>query len=162
MRLCDIWTESEFQFTPLREGRPMTQATLYIGLNISIHAPPRGATPTPTPTPPASYFNSRPSARGDGCAAGEARLLHLFQFTPLREGRLDGIRHLVQLILISIHAPPRGATRLAKRAGQGKGISIHAPPRGATVHGVCWGYWNLISIHAPPRGATVSASVEKS
>ena len=33
-------------------------------------------------------------------------------------------------------------------------ISIHAPPRGATVHGVCWGYWNLISIHAPPRGAT--------
>ena len=33
-----------------------------------------------------------------------------FQFTPLREGRLDGIRHLVQLILISIHAPPRGAT----------------------------------------------------
>ena len=54
-----------------------------------------------------------------------------FQFTPLREGR--PACHLTRRHLL---------------------ISIHAPPRGATVHGVCWGYWNLISIHAPPRGAT--------
>ena len=55
-------------------------------------------------------FNSRPSARGDDIApAGRAG------------------------IVISIHAPPRGATELlpndrVKRIS----ISIHAPPRGAT------------------------------
>ena len=43
----------------------MTQATLYIGLNISIHAPPRGATGLPVMVIAPSNFNSRPSARGD-------------------------------------------------------------------------------------------------
>ena len=78
--------------------------------------------------------------------------------------------------LISIHAPPRGATNVAIRASMANLISIHAPPRGATplCHGVAVGgeYFNsrpsargdgnlarsitadIISIHAPPRGAT--------
>ena len=72
---------------------------------------------------------------------------------------------------ISIHAPPRGATRLR--------ISIHAPPRGATAvsatmsrlrdfnsrpsargdHGCLAGAVQQgISIHAPPRGATRSSA----
>ena len=33
---------------------------------------------------------------------------------------------------ISIHAPPRGATRLAGCVENRAFISIHAPPRGAT------------------------------
>ena len=57
--------------------------------------------------------------------------------------------------LISIHAPPRGATEWQDSSDALSKISIHAPPRGAThiledaakpIH---------ISIHAPPRGATV-------
>ena len=56
---------SAFQFTPLREGRRRSRKTACIG----------------------NYFNSRPSARGDGCA-------------PCTKG--GGA--------ISIHAPPRGAT----------------------------------------------------
>ena len=78
-----------------------------------------------------SYFNSRPSAMGDerGC----------------------GIDVLARVI--SIHAPPRGATAVAARFKQ-RYISIHAPPRGATLSVALAMWCVLISIHAPPRGAT--------
>ena len=57
-------------------------------MEISIHAPPRGAT---------------------------LPLLHVsrhavFQFTPLREGRPAPAPDNTQAQFISIHAPPRGAT----------------------------------------------------
>ena len=152
-----IRTARIFQFTPLREGRreiacidlckgnisihapprgaTMTQATLYIGLNISIHAPPRGATWVSVKDALPPNFNSRPSARGDTGAPLSVRPSSLFQFTPLREGRLNppppraavplfqftplregrlGIPTVPCIRLISIHAPPRGATRGAR------------------------------------------------
>ena len=143
-----------FQFTPLREGRrrfsPLSRRTSNfnsrpsargdairiadaLGVEISIHAPPRGATvcksqrrerksisihaPPRGATirhsgrlPADAYFNSRPSARGD-CELSQ----HLtYDF-------------------ISIHAPPRGATRRVARSRRPRCISIHAPPRGATL-----------------------------
>ena len=101
----------EFQFTPLREGRPKFRG-LYILAFISIHAPPRGATrvldvprcadeisihaPPRGATAgaeryafPGGYFNSRPSARGDGKNNIRTAAQTGFQFTPLREGRLS-------------------------------------------------------------------------
>ena len=100
---------SVFQFTPLREGR-QSAFDVFASSNISIHAPPRGATPQvlggscilciSIHAPPrgatqpllpevggVDYFNSRPSARGD-------------------------IRNILhpRIVEISIHAPPRGAT----------------------------------------------------
>ena len=99
-----------FQFTPLREGRPDCRPRLCVW-NISIHAPPRGATwPPPGSQILSRHFNSRPSARGDGLRRGEA----------------------LALDIISIHAPPRGATQRLLHCGRGYQISIHAPPRGAT------------------------------
>ena len=99
-----------FQFTPLREGRPIQQRAGRAGVRISIHAPPRGATrmlrmlqcfetfqftplregrrPPKAQSIPSRNFNSRPSARGD------ARHTHLHSCIGY----------------ISIHAPPRGAT----------------------------------------------------
>ena len=167
---------SLFQFTPLREGRQRGEAFPSPDDVISIHAPPRGATPrkfqlkktqrisihapprgaTATLTPFRTRrrnFNSRPSARGD------QRFRH-------RAGGRD----------ISIHAPPRGATARERRGrnaphnfnsrpsarGDGRGrpkktkaeISIHAPPRGATREAALMLANSFISIHAPPRGAT--------
>ena len=55
-----------FQFTPLREGRQRQRWLDYQADDISIHAPPRGAT----------ISASESSVHG-----------YLFQFTPLREGR---------------------------------------------------------------------------
>ena len=145
---------------------------------ISIHAPPRGATWSIVATIPNRYFNSRPSARGDKrgtmffCAAVR------FQFTPLREGRRacharlrraervhfnsrpsargDGEQVLPRRFcrVISIHAPPRGATDAQHAARRAHDISIHAPPRGATFFPMRRPSSSAISIHAPPRGAT--------
>ena len=57
----------------------------------------------------------------------------LFQFTPLREGRRNGKYCVHDPVLISIHAPPRGATgNGVELEDDAMKISIHAPPRGAT------------------------------
>ena len=101
---------ARFQFTPLREGRLTLHDNRAEAGKISIHAPPRGATPAGQPTSTISHFNSRPSARGD------------------RRGR-----NLRVDFPISIHAPPRGATPHAGEPRSRRSISIHAPPRGATT-----------------------------
>ena len=99
---------AKFQFTPLREGR--------LGLGAEQHQK--------------SYFNSRPSARGDAFLTPSFCTL-IFQFTPLREGRRRfGFRS--PILIISIHAPPRGATLIVCDDVVNLNISIHAPPRGAT------------------------------
>ena len=146
---------SIFQFTPLREGRLPSLAIIPLSIlyfnsrpsargdlwqtirrfrrTISIHAPPRGATTawreivsdatpfqftplregrrgSPSARAGSPYFNSRPSARGDR--------------------HVDFV--LQAALRISIHAPPRGATRAALPVACVVPISIHAPPRGAT------------------------------
>mgnify|MGYP007095934489 FL=1 len=80
--------------------------------------------------------------------------------------------------IISIHAPPRGATVIKVQIANRLLISIHAPPRGATHCGkrvsaiMLFQFTPLregrrllgfhaeeggnISIHAPPRGATLT------
>ena len=125
----------------------------------------------------ASHFNSRPSARGDITADIDPDNNEVFQFTPLREGRLSKRRKRQHVICISIHAPPRGATAAVVRGRESRHyfnsrpsargdafeqmanaipyiISIHAPPRGATTRLQTYIREGHISIHAPPRGAT--------
>ena len=147
-----------FQFTPLREGRQLTseicKLCLYfnsrpsargdltrsrkmkIPSQISIHAPPRGATQYLGPrnleelfqfTPlregrrvvrsdvlDRSNFNSRPSARGDDVSPDSEGKLYIFQFTPLREGRPASISRTTHSATFQFtplregrqHAPP--------------------------------------------------------
>ena len=120
-----------FQFTPLREGRRDDGKQIAV-VDISIHAPPRGAT----------------------AHAAQALARQTFQFTPLREGRRGTRRTSPGTADISIHAPPRGATTRRAHGCWRRFISIHAPPRGATVEFSLILRLNRISIHAPPRGAT--------
>ena len=145
-----------FQFTPLREGRQL-RGEEYGWIYISIHAPPRGATPCPGRCRRfPRYFNSRPSARGDGItfackphalvfqftplregrrglSVPHVSVRHAFQFTPLREGRPEQVECDWKADKISIHAPPRGATWRSPSLLRAQSISIHAPPRGATA-----------------------------
>ena len=124
--------------------------------DISIHAPPRGATSSALQRSPSGqlfqftplregrpkrsstgagsrfHFNSRPSARGDPPQFTQMKHA-LFQFTPLREGRPDCGYRTGVTGAISIHAPPRGATERLQGFPDGWTISIHAPPRGATL-----------------------------
>ena len=119
--------------------------------------------------------------RGDGRAAREGGEHHLFQFTPLREGRPPPIHTFMRdsflfqftplregrpmpqanmgiKLAISIHAPARGATAAAAACCCQPLISIHAPARGATPPRQQPGASAHISIHAPARGATPSIS----
>ena len=57
-------------------------------------------------------------------------------------------------MLISIHAPARGATDGAMHDAISESISIHAPARGATKCAPTITANHIISIHAPARGAT--------
>jgi|GEM_PF-1314309 len=57
-------------------------------------------------------------------------------------------------MLVSIHAPARGATIFAKFFDTVILVSIHAPARGATLICICGIAEVHVSIHAPARGAT--------
>ena len=105
------WQWQRFQFTPLREGRHLTLEEAY---NAAI-------------------FQFTPLREGRHSLVSADTRFPIFQFTPLREGRHCTERSLKNSMYISIHAPPRGATRGARGFRvSGGGISIHAPPRGAT------------------------------
>ena len=134
---------------------------------------------------PVWNFNSRPSARGDArCALLRWWGRNDFNSRPSARGDCSRATGKPDVLLISIHAPPRGATRMVCRRTvtvvfqftplrEGRPvqsyqytdaakISIHAPPRGATFLLCCTRGRHFISIHAPPRGATRRRSSWKS
>ena len=98
----------QFQFTPLREGRPSPDTTTgrdnHISIHapprgataqdgrrhaerrISIHAPPRGATSRPAASAKSSISIHAPPRGATGITASSNNS-SVFQFTPLREGR---------------------------------------------------------------------------
>ena len=170
-----------FNSRPSARGDACGGVRAHRGGFISIHAPPRGATDTWSKranTP--RYFNSRPSARGDwSMSYTTATPTKYFNSRPSARG--DVISRISTFgKIISIHAPPRGATLLmvlvvcigyfnsrpsargdAQAANQPRPhqISIHAPPRGATLEADGYSNNGGISIHAPPRGATQRSTV---
>ena len=78
---------AEFQFTPLREGRPRLAKEYHTFQGISIHAPPRGATNERRDIDCKSRISIHAPPRGaTRCAVGRHPAFR-FQFTPLREGR---------------------------------------------------------------------------
>ena len=105
---------SPFQFTPLREGRRINRVVRAADVNfnsrpsargdkivetdcmlpiISIHAPPRGATPAQKSiTPVGDYFNSRPSARGDHAVSSCLTILQNFNSRPSARGDARPLR----------------------------------------------------------------------
>ena len=126
----------KFQFTPLREGRQLCKALVMHDGDISIHAPPRGATRLfRFGLLDFFYFNSRPSARGDRCPPSAfPRRSRISIHAPPRGATLPPTAEILSRTSISIHAPPRGATSCrVRRCAVSKRISIHAPPRGATL-----------------------------
>ena len=146
----------QFQFTPLREGRPSiprgtvttTPSFQFTPLREGRHGSRRTCENEPI------HFNSRPSARGDTspqeaantvsisihapprgatCGAYKKEENLIFQFTPLREGRPAHTRSGdSEPDNFNSRPSARGDLPLF-RVRQVQDISIHAPPRGATV-----------------------------
>ena len=98
-----------FQFTPLREGRPLDSRAAHDAGYFNSRPSARGDFVAPAQTITLDDFNSRPSARGDRQRVFP-RSSGRFQFTPLREGRRRYVHAVGDAVHISIHAPPRGAT----------------------------------------------------
>ena len=144
---------------------------------ISIHAPTRGATSARRPESyRLLYFNPRSHEGSDQYCNIAFHPVTQFQSTLPRGERLHSDCNLAIQLLISIHAPTRGATTYKPvcywskyyfnpRSHEGSDsatpptplyriISIHAPTRGATVLFVFLLHQLAISIHAPTRGAT--------
>ena len=102
---------SIFQFTPLREGRRKITDVFLKRMR---------------------YFNSRPSARGDVYVGTKIPKEGLFQFTPLREGRHIYTAEKDYLPNFNSRPSARGDAINLAPWGYFQVISIHAPPRGAT------------------------------
>ena len=142
-----------FQFTPLREGRRRVAGHRKVSNQISIHAPPRGATIDSTASIEALAFQFTPLREGRRTAPAATGRSSVFQFTPLREGR-QGEKLLDARYVRFQFTPLREGRRAEKPQTHRLPISIHAPPRGATYGCGQGGCFRCISIHAPPRGAT--------
>ena len=168
----------EFQFTPLREGRPHSLSLSDAGIYYFNSRPSaRGDDARTEGVENGCYFNSRPSARGDdveyvnywqimtisihapprGATKLEliGKIVNKFQFTPLREGRRGSNDMWRSAVHISIHAPPRGATRDARGQRHARRYFNSRPSaRGDANPLLPPMRLQIISIHAPPRGAT--------
>ena len=143
---------------------------------ISIHAPGKGATCPGSTIQPASVFQSTLPGRERPPHPAYLCYVLVFQSTlPGRERHVGQDRGGVN-VLISIHAPGKGATGRYDANRSRRIISIHAPGKGATIS-TCFsarpiGFQStlpgrerpaiktgrdailIISIHAPGKGAT--------
>ena len=83
------WLNALFQFTPLREGRRKAGKRATADIRISIHAPPRGATPRHAGRIYPRKFQFTPLREGRHIDFLRSSASTRFQFTPLREGRQE-------------------------------------------------------------------------
>ena len=107
------------------------------------------------PCPPLARFQFTPLREGRrrkhlSCT----QVSRFFQFTPLREGRRFPAPAVLKIRPISIHAPPRGATRRRSlRSSNKPDFNSRPSARGDDLLRLDK-FDGYISIHAPPRGAT--------
>ena len=188
-----------FQSTRPRGARPRAVRRAEVVVRVSIHAPTRGATRSARARRSGRCcFNPRAHEGRDYHHRVNWGRVVPFQSTrprgarpyagppwaiesPFQSTRPRGARPIARVrkhvhIVVSIHAPTRGATGLSRQAAHGQDVSIHAPTRGATGHTVYserMGRFQStrprgarprvlgaglrhqrVSIHAPTRGAT--------
>ena len=148
-------------------------------MQVSIHAPARGATVSSyRGTVGSSSFNPRPRAGGDHTRTRPSQPSHRFQSTPPRGGRRIRRQASRSLVRVSIHAPARGATAASSahapdiacfnprpRAGGDLRLCVQrhyefmfqsTPPRGGRPADAAHRIRSIhVSIHAPARGATL-------
>ena len=121
---------------------------------ISIHAPTRGATIASVHTCVQALISIHAPTRGATCETcnychnnrfqstlpreeqhmNQMHIPIIHNFNPHSHERSDFVpRRISRYIVISIHAPTRGATGWRFRLFANSAISIHAPTRGATL-----------------------------
>ena len=102
-------------------------------------------------------FNPRARAGRDILSQRAAIQLAMVSIHAPARGATVYLWHHPRSSMVSIHAPARGATRTDQQLYRpGLSVSIHAPARGATFDTsmIIQGVDRDVSIHAPARGAT--------
>ena len=121
-----------FQSTHPQRVRPDIRPKDVLQLDVSIHAPTKGAT---------GHFATEYIIRNS--------------FNPRTHKGCDSV--LIpkpKNFLVSIHAPTKGATVSKSSCLQRQRVSIHAPTKGATRSQFRVLCFLVVSIHAPTKGAT--------
>ena len=122
-----------FDFNPRsREGSDLLTADRQAQpLQISIHAPAKGATTLPLPP---IYGNFNPRSREGSDQLSPTYNTDHIDFNPRSREGSDAMTQnlLLRRLWISIHAPAKGATYRSAAKDFGFVISIHAPAKGAT------------------------------
>ena len=77
-----------------------------------------------------------------------------FQSTLPRRERLEAVVFFLELVVISIHAPAKGATNRYKNFWLTSGFQSTLPRRERRYRLIAFIYIIIISIHAPAKGAT--------
>ena len=78
-------------------------------------------------------------------------------FNPRSHEGSDNNKRLTLIrLVVSIHAPTKGATTSGNEQVTHKHVSIHAPTKGATLVLSSFCQRVEVSIHAPTKGATVT------
>ena len=125
-----------------------------IVFEISIHAPPRGATRRCDERLEAHPISIHAPPRGaTSIRAGCTSSASAFQFTPLREGRLDDVMNALKPILFQF-TPLREGRHVSD---EGVRVHFYFNSRPSARGDSCTSISSVlftISIHAPPRGAT--------
>ena len=149
------FTASKFQFTPLREGRRCFAASRSGRSYFNSRPSARGDPDRRTASCHRSHFNSRPSARGDRSRA-DALLTLGRDFNSRPSARGDrpapsADQHHQPFQFTPLREGRRGCPHDAQR-----GLDFNSRPsaRGDSGSADALITWHLISIHAPPRGAT--------
>ena len=135
VKKSDRRLSTKFQFTHPGRGATVVAREVHLDTNdVSIHAPREGC-----------------DARSSDTRARAIR----FQFTHPGRGATWSTRPRIWLLSVSIHAPRRGATEIARLLQEWEVVSIHAPREG------CDSRFALISLDDsrfqfthPGRGAT--------
>ena len=108
-----------------------------------------------------NHQSFNPRSREGSDFSGPNQVPVWFRFNPRsREGsdrQLAGTD--LGLILVSIHAPVKGATARLSVYRILEDVSIHAPVKGATGYGSPLHLAALVSIHAPVKGATYLGAI---
>ena len=174
---------TQFQFTPLREGRPNSTPAAVVALVFQFTPLREGRLAAQHQLIVRSYFNSRPSARGDHDVAADRRFrveisIHApprgatcagkcfapagaFQFTPLREGRrLSSATAPASGVLFQF-TPLREGRRLLWGCPSTTQYFNSRPSARGDACGCATANHQRISIHAPPRGATIGGGSEQ-
>ena len=151
---ADYHANTKFQSTLLQEERRSLSGARNRNEYISLHAPTKGAATSGRISHNLHiHFNPRSYKRSDYNPCHNCTEVIISIHAPTR-GATWCYFFVLKFSKISIHAPTRGATGLHPLFISVMRISIHAPTRGATTSDNDKLDESEISIHAPTRGAT--------